>query len=72
MTTFTKETLSLLTPQLDIKEGNKRFVNHIKLYRNFLQQVNETSAGQFPFAVIPSYIDSLIHKKLLFIANAIK
>ena len=37
-----------------LKEGIKRFVNNLKANRNLLQQANETSDGQHPFAVILS------------------
>jgi len=69
MWTLTKEQQQKLTPQDAInllKEGNKRFVNNLKLNRNLLQQVNETSEGQFPFAVILSCIDSRISAELIF------
>lgn len=65
----TKETQSELTPEhaLEIlKEGNERFVNNIKAHRNLLQQVNETSSGQFPFAAILSCIDSRTSAELIF------
>ena len=55
------------TDALDIlKEGNRRFVNNIKAHRNLLQQVNETSSGQFPFAAILSCIDSRTSAELIF------
>jgi len=69
MRTHTKETQNVLTPEhaLDIlKEGNERFVNNIKAHRNLLQQVNETSSGQFPFAAILSCIDSRTSAELIF------
>ncbi len=69
MRTYTKETQDLLTPEhaLNIlKEGNERFVHNIKAHRNLLQQVNETSAGQFPFAAILSCIDSRTSAELIF------
>ena len=69
MRTHTKETLLNLSPEhaLDIlKEGNGRFVNNIKAHRNLLQQVNETSTGQFPFAAILSCIDSRTSAELIF------
>lgn len=69
MRTQTKETQQNLTPAkaLEIlKEGNKRFVNNLKANRNLLQQVNETSEGQFPFAVILSCIDSRTSAELIF------
>ena len=69
MITYTKETQKGLTPDraLNIlKDGNERFVNNIKTNRNLLQQVNETSAGQFPFAAILSCIDSRTSAELIF------
>ncbi len=69
MRTHSKETQSSLTPQtaLDIlKEGNERFVKNLKANRNLLQQVNETSTGQFPFATILSCIDSRCSAELIF------
>ena len=69
MRTYTKETQDGLTPELAVdilKEGNERFVNNIKTNRNLLQQVNETSAGQFPFAAILSCIDSRTSAELIF------
>ncbi len=69
MRTHSKETQSSLTPTsaLEIlKEGNKRFVNNLKANRNLLQQVNETSSGQFPFATILSCIDSRTSAELIF------
>lgn len=69
MRTYTKEIQEGLTPELAIeilKQGNERFVNNIKTHRNLLQQVNETSAGQFPFAAILSCIDSRTSAELIF------
>lgn len=69
MKTYTKETQDKLTPELALeilKEGNERFVNNIKAHRNLLQQVNETSSGQFPFAAILSCIDSRTSAELIF------
>ncbi|MCX6350469.1 MAG: carbonic anhydrase family protein [Bacteroidetes bacterium] len=69
MRAHTKETQEGLTPELALailKEGNARFVNNIKTHRNLLQQVNETSAGQFPFAAILSCIDSRTSAELIF------
>src|SRR5258706_13258713 len=69
MRTHTKETQNVLTPEhaLDIlKEGNQRFVNNIKAHRNLLEQVNDTSSGQFPFAAILSCIDSRTSAELIF------
>lgn len=69
MKTLTKEMQDAITPAmaLDIlKEGNKRFVNNLKANRNLLQQANETSDGQHPFAVILSCIDSRTSAELIF------
>jgi len=69
MYTHSKETQSNLTPELALeilKEGNERFVKNLKANRNLLQQVNETSNGQFPFATILSCIDSRTSAELVF------
>ena len=69
MRTLTKEMQSQLTPAKAIellKDGNKRFVNNLKVNRNLLQQVNETSDGQHPFAFILSCIDSRTSAELIF------
>lgn len=49
-----------------LKEGNKRFVNNLKAHLNLLEQANETSDGQHPFAVILSCIDSRTSVELIF------
>ena len=49
-----------------LKEGNERFINNLKVNRNLLQQANETSDGQHPFAVILSCIDSRTSTELIF------
>lgn len=69
MKTLTKEMQAAITPSTALnllKEGNKRFVNNLKINRNLLQQVNETSAGQYPFAVVLSCIDSRTSAELIF------
>jgi carbonic anhydrase len=69
MKTLTKELQAAITPgqALELlKEGNKRFVNNLKINRNLLQQANETSDGQHPFAVILSCIDSRTSAELIF------
>ena len=69
MKTLTKEMQAAIPPGLAIellKEGNKRFVNNLKVNRNLLQQANETSDGQHPFAVILSCIDSRTSAELIF------
>ncbi len=69
MLTLTKETRDQMTPQIAIhllKDGNLRFVNNLKVNRNLLQQMNDTSAEQHPFAIILSCIDSRTSAELIF------
>ncbi len=69
MKTLTKEIQSAITPSMALNllnEGNKRFVNNLKINRNLLQQANETSDGQHPFAIILSCIDSRTSTELIF------
>ncbi len=69
MKTLTKEMQNAITPTMALnllKDGNKRFVNNLKINRNLLQQANETSDGQHPFAVILSCIDSRTSAELIF------
>jgi len=69
MKTLTKEMQAAITPAMALellKEGNKRFVNNLKINRNLLQQANETSDGQHPFAVILSCMDSRTSVELIF------
>jgi len=69
MKTLTKEDQEAITPVMALsllEEGNKRFVNNLKINRNLLQQANETSDGQHPFAIILSCIDSRTSAELIF------
>lgn len=69
MKTLNKEMQASITPAMALellKDGNKRFVNNLKINRNLLQQANETSDGQHPFAVILSCIDSRTSAELIF------
>jgi carbonic anhydrase len=69
MKTLNKEMQDAITPTMAIeilKEGNKRFLNNLKVNRNLLQQANETSDGQHPFAAILSCIDSRTSAELIF------
>jgi len=69
MKAHTRETQSTMTPQKSLqylKEGNQRFQNNLKANRNLLEQVNDTSDGQFPFATILSCIDSRVSAELVF------
>ncbi len=65
----TKETQAAMTPAKAIealKEGNSRFQNNLKADRNLLEQVSDTSTGQFPFATVLSCIDSRVSSELIF------
>jgi carbonic anhydrase len=69
MRTLTKEQRDKMTPNDAIevlKIGNKRFVENLKINRNLLEQVNSSSNGQSPFAIILSCIDSRTSAELIF------
>ena len=69
MKAHTRETQATMTPQKSLqflREGNLRFQNNLKANRNLLEQVNDTSEGQFPFATILSCIDSRVSAELVF------
>lgn len=65
----TKATQDQMTPVSALKElveGNKRFVEKKQLNRDLMQQVAETSTGQYPFATVLSCIDSRLSSELIF------
>jgi len=69
MKTLTHEMQTAITPAMALellKDGNKRFINNLKVNRNLLEQANETSDGQHTFAVILSCIDSRTSVELIF------
>ena len=69
MKTLSQALQSAITPVMALKllqDGNKRFENNLKVNRNLLQQANETSGSQHPFAVILSCIDSRTSVELIF------
>lgn len=69
MKTLNKEIQSTISPRkaLEIlQKGNDRFINNLKANRNLLEQVNETSEGQWPFATVLSCIDSRTSAELIF------
>jgi carbonic anhydrase len=69
MKTLTKELQEAITPRQALHlltEGNRRFMQNLKANRNLLEQANETSDGQHPFAVILSCIDSRTSAELIF------
>src|SRR3990167_3490105 len=69
MKTLTKAMQDAITPSIALgllQKGNQRFVDNLKINRNLMQQANETSDGQHPFAVILSCIDSRTSVELIF------
>ena len=69
MKAHTKESQATMTPQKSLewlKDGNTRFQKNLKVDRNLLEQVNDTSEGQYPFATILSCIDSRVSSELIF------
>jgi len=65
----TKETQAAINPEIAIdllKEGNKRFKSNTAIKRDLLDQVTDTSTGQYPFATILSCIDSRVSSELIF------
>lgn len=69
MKAHTQETQATMTPQKSLAfllEGNQRFQNNIRINRNLIEQVTDTSTGQFPFATILSCIDSRIPTEIIF------
>ena len=69
MRTLTRELRDTLTPTAAIevlRKGNERFINNLRANRNLLQQVNDTSDGQHPLAIVLSCIDSRTSAELIF------
>jgi len=69
MKAHTKETQATMTPQKSLqvlKDGNVRFQNNVQTDRDLMDQVSDTSGGQFPFATVLSCIDSRVSSELIF------
>jgi len=49
-----------------LKQGNGRFQANLTMNRDLLEQVNSTSSGQSPFAIVLSCIDSRTSAELIF------
>ncbi len=63
------QTRESLTPQIALqflKEGNERFCSNLTYNRNFMQTVEETAEGQWPFAAVLSCSDSRVATELIF------
>ncbi len=69
MKTQTKESQAAMTPESALqmlREGNSRFQENIKAERNLIEQVKDTSTGQYPFATVLGCIDSRVSAELIF------
>ena len=69
MKAHTQETQTTMTPEKSLqhlKEGNQRFQLNLKVNRDLIDQVSDTSEGQYPFATILSCIDSRVSSELIF------
>ena len=69
MKAHTKETQAQMTPDSSLQElinGNQRFTQKKELERDLMQQVEETSTGQYPHSTILSCIDSRVSSELIF------
>ncbi|MGH1383650.1 carbonic anhydrase family protein [Kordia sp.] len=69
MKAHTKETQAVMTPDSSIqalKDGNERFMGNTQVSRDLLDQVSDTSTGQYPFATVLSCIDSRVSSELIF------
>ncbi|MDX1530919.1 MAG: hypothetical protein R3362_05280, partial [Rhodothermales bacterium] len=67
--TQTAETQAALTPAEALqmlKSGNERFVLGERLDRDYPDQVAATAAGQYPYGVVLSCIDSRVPPELVF------
>ncbi len=69
MKTFNKEQQDATSPEAALnllKEGNKRFVAAKAADRVFLDQVKDTTGGQWPHSVVLSCIDSRVPAEIVF------
>ncbi len=65
----TKESQGVMTPAkaLDaLKEGNKRFRAGTSVQKNLIAKVKASAAGQYPFAVVLSCMDSRVPAEAVF------
>ena len=69
MRAHTKETQAQMSPDSSLQElinGNHRFTQKNVVDRDLMQQVKETSTGQYPHSTILSCIDSRVSSELIF------
>jgi len=67
--TQTKDSQTSISPAMGVqllKDGNDRFVEKNRMYRNLGQQISDTATGQYPFATVLSCIDSRIPTEVVF------
>jgi len=69
MKAHTKQTQEAMSPDAALqalKDGNNRFITSTQVSRDLMQQVAETSTGQYPFATVLHCIDSRVSAELVF------
>ena len=69
MKAHTKQTQEAMSPDAALqalKDGNNRFVTSTQVSRDLMQQVADTSTGQYPFATVLHCIDSRVSAELVF------
>jgi carbonic anhydrase len=69
MRKHSKEYLENLTPYKCYEilvEGNQRFMSNLQTNHDYLEMINETRDGQYPFAVVLSCMDSRASAELVF------
>jgi carbonic anhydrase len=69
MKAHTKQTQEAMSPDAALKalkDGNNRFVTNTQVSRDLMQQVADTSTGQYPFATVLHCIDSRVSAELVF------
>ncbi len=69
MKAHTQETQATMTPKKSLAfllEGNQRFLQNDRIERLLIEQVKDTSDGQYPFATVLSCIDSRIPTEIIF------
>ena len=69
MRKHSKEYLENLTPYKCYEilvEGNQRFMKNLNTNHDYLEMINETRDGQYPFAVVLSCMDSRASAELVF------
>jgi len=66
LTLSTQQQFTPKSAQQHLQEGNDRFVNNNPVNRNLLEQVKDTTSGQYPIAAVVSCIDSRIPTEIVF------